>query len=250
MKKISLAIFDLLGTTVWNDNASTKFLHEASCHFGLRTSVADFENSGGTNKIRLYEFLIARDRGEDVQIENLDQYRFLRYYEHALEIFRRYSKLMISHYQTEAKAIPGAEETFRWCHDNDIRVVTDSGFHMAVNDAILDTLQWRERGLIDFALNLEDTGEIEKPAPFMIFKAMLLTEVQNVHEVIKIGDSPADLLSGYHAGCKGNIGVLTGGNSAEILRIYPHTHLINSVTDLPKLILREFNGSPYKLRIV
>ena len=250
MKKISLVIFDLSGTTVSDDNAVAKCLYEGASHFGLKTTIGDFEKTIGTNKIRLYEFMIARDQGEDVQIENLEQYRFQRYHEKAMEIFRYYSILMINHYRKEVKAIPGAEETFRWCHDNEIKVVTDTGFHRDVNNAIMEGLQWKEQGLIDFALDVEHTGEIGRPAPYMIFKAMLMTGVQSVHEVIKIGDTPADLLSGYNAGCRGNIGVLSGANSAETLRVYPHTHIIDSVADLPKLIIHEFSGSPYTLRIV
>lgn len=60
--------------------------------------------------------------------------------------------------------------------------------------------------------------------------------IQSVHEVIKIGDTPADLLSGYNAGCVGNIGVLSGANSRDVLMRYPHTHIIDSVANLPHLI--------------
>lgn len=249
MKNISLAIFDLSGTTVFDDNAVAKCLYQGASHFGLQTTIEDFEKTIGTNKIHLYEFMIARDHGEQVQIENLEQYRFPRYHEKAMEIFRYYSILMIDHYRKEVKAIPGAEDTFRWCHENEIKVVTDTGFHKDVNIAVMDGLQWIERGLVDFALDVEDTFEIGRPAPYMIFKAMLMTHVQSVHEVIKIGDTPADLLSGYNAGCRGNIGVLSGANSLETLRIYPHTHIIKSVADLPKLITTAFNGTPSKLKL-
>ena len=250
MKKIRLAIFDLSGTTVSDDNAVAKCLYEGAKYFGLKTTIADFEKTIGTNKIHLYEFMIARERGEQLEIENLEHYRFPKYHEEAMQIFRYYSILMIDHYRKEVKAIPGAEDTFNWCHENSIKVVTDTGFHKDVNHAIMEGLQWRERGLIDLALDVEDTGEIGRPAPYMIFKAMMLAGVQSVHEVIKIGDTPADLLSGYNAGCKGNIGVLSGANSIETLLIYPHTHIIQSVADLPKLIVSDFFGSPTKLRIV
>ena len=250
MKKINLAIFDLSGTTVSDDNAVAKCLYEGANHFGLKTTISDFEKTIGTNKIHLYEFMIARDHGEQLQIENIEQYRFPGYHEEAMQIFRYYSTLMINHYRKEVKPIPGAEDTFKWCHENNIKVVTDTGFHKDVNNAIMEGLQWRERGLIDLALDVEDTDEIGRPAPYMIFKAMVFTGVQSVHEVIKIGDTPADLLSGYNAGCRGNIGVLSGPNSVETLRIYPHTHIIQSVADLPKLIASEFNGLPPKIRVL
>ena len=76
MENIRLAIFDLSGTTVSDDNAVAKWLFEGSRHFGLQTTIEDFEKTIGTNKIHLYEFMLARDAGEQVEIENLEHYRF------------------------------------------------------------------------------------------------------------------------------------------------------------------------------
>jgi phosphoglycolate phosphatase-like HAD superfamily hydrolase len=101
-------------------------------------------------------------------------------------------------------------------------------------------LQWRERGLIDLALDVEDTNGVGRPSPYLIFRAMEATGVQSVREVIKIGDTPADLLSGYNSGCIGNIGVLSGANSLKTLQRYPHTHIIKSVQELPNLMLEHF----------
>ena len=95
--------------------------------------------------------------------------------------------------------------------------------------------------MVDLTLDVEDTNGIGRPAPYLIHLAMKELGVQSVHQVIKIGDTPADLLSGYNAGCVGNIGVLSGANSKEVLLNYPHTHIIDSVVDLPHLIETAFN---------
>lgn len=100
----------------------------------------------------------------------------------------------------------------------------------------MDGLQWLKNGLIDLAIDVETTNGIGRPAPYMIFHAMRELCVQSVHEVIKIGDTPADLLSGYNAGCGGNIGVLSGANDYETLSKYPHTHIINGIKELPSII--------------
>lgn len=54
------------------------------------------------------------------------------------------------------------------------------------------------------------SGERGRPAPYMIFYAMEKLDIQSVHEVIKIGDTPADMLEGRNAGCRGVVGVLSG----------------------------------------
>ena len=241
MSKIKLVVFDLSGTTVSDENAVAKCLYNASQEFGLSATLSDFEKTIGTNKIHLYEFMIARDSGIPVEIEQLESYRFPEFHAKALEIFDHYSVLMVDFYKNNIQPMDGAEDTFVWCRENGIKIATDTGFHRDVNTAIMDGLQWRERGLIDLALDVEDTDGVGRPAPYLIHKAMYELEIQSVHHVLKIGDTPADLLSGYNAGCIGNVGVLSGANRLETLIKYPHTHIIDSVKQLPELILNEFN---------
>jgi len=84
------------------------------------------------------------------------------------------------------------------------------------------------------------SGERGRPAPFMIFYAMEQLDVQSVHEVIKIGDTPADMLEGRNAGCLGVVGVLSGPRPVTAWGKYWHTHVIPSVKELPALIESEF----------
>ncbi len=240
MGKISLIVFDLSGTTVEDNNAVAKSLHQAAQEFNLNVSLGDFEKTIGTNKIHLYQFMIARTNGHKVEIDQLEKYHFPEYLDNALKIFERYSVIMVDYYKNNVQAMPGAEEAFKWCHDNSIKVATDTGFHRDVNTAILQGLKWHERGLVDLSLDVEDTNGVGRPSPYLIFKAMQTLGVQSVREVIKIGDTPADLLSGYNSGCVGNIGVLSGANSLKTLQKYPHTHIIKSVKDLPRLVGEQF----------
>ncbi|MEY3436030.1 MAG: Phosphonoacetaldehyde hydrolase [Bacteroidota bacterium] len=236
MNHPKLIVFDLSGTTVYDDNAVAKCLCNAANYHGLDVSVEEFEKTIGTNKIHLYEFMLARKNGKDVSINDLEKIRFSEFHKEALVIFDYYSELMVSYYQQEVQAMPGAEDVFEWCHQHGIKVATDTGFHRDVSKAIMHGLGWLAEAKIDLHLDVEDTSGIGRPAPYMIHKAMYTLGIQSVHEVMKIGDTPADLLSGYNAGCKWNIGVLSGANSKETLQKYPHTHIIDSVKDLPDLI--------------
>jgi phosphoglycolate phosphatase-like HAD superfamily hydrolase len=74
----------------------------------------------------------------------------------------------------------------------------------------------------------------------MIFHAMEATGVQNVKEVVTVGDTPLDLQSGSNAGAVGVVGVLSGAHDRESLQGQPHTHIINSIADLPDLIACAF----------
>jgi phosphonatase-like hydrolase len=242
MTKISMVMFDLSGTTVEDDMGVRDCLYQAAVEFKLRTTPEEILINMGTNKIHLYQFLIARQQGRKIDIVDFEKEKDSETLEEAMKIFRRYSELMINHYKKNTREIPGASTTFRWCHDHDIKVATDTGFHRNVVDALMEGLGWIRDGLVDLAVDVEHIpGEIGRPAPFMIYYAMTKLNIQSIHKVIKIGDTPADMLEGYNAGCKGVVGVLSGPRPIETWGKYWHTHVIPSVADLPKLIEAEFS---------
>lgn len=241
MGKISMVMFDLSGTTVHDDTGVRDCLYKAAQEFKLKTTQDEILLNMGTNKIHLYQFLIARERGKDIDIKDFEKIRDPETYEPAKKVFDRYQEIMIEHYRNEVKEVPGTSDTFRWCHEHGIKVATDTGFHHAITEAIMEGLGWVNDGLVDLSVDVEDIpGEIGRPAPFMIFHAMTRLDVQSVHEVIKIGDTPADMLEGRNAGCRGVIGVLSGPRPVTAWGRYWHTHVIPSVADLPELIESEF----------
>jgi phosphonatase-like hydrolase len=241
MGKISMVMFDLSGTTVQDDTGVRDCLYQAAAEFGLDTTPEEILLHMGTNKIHLYQFLIAREQGKEIDIKDLERIKDPGSYERAKEVFDCYQEIMIDHYRKNVREVPGASDVFRWCHAQGIRVATDTGFHHAVVEAIMDGLGWLQDGLVDRSVDVEDIpGQIGRPAPFMIFHAMTQLNVQSVHEVIKVGDTPADMLEGRNAGCRGVIGVLSGPRPVTAWGKYWHTHVIPSVADLPDLIESEF----------
>ena len=241
MGKISMVMFDLSGTTVHDDTGVRDCLYKAAQEFGLKTTQEEILLHMGTNKIHLYQFLIARERGKKIDMKDFERIKDPETYEPAIKVFDRYEEIMIEHYRNEVKEVPGAADTFRWCHKHGIKVATDTGFHREITEAIMEGLGWVRDGLVDLSVDVEHIpGQIGRPAPFMIFYAMVHLDVQSVHEVIKIGDTPADMLEGRNAGCRGVVGVLSGPRPVTAWGKYWHTHIIPSVADLPDLIESEF----------
>ena len=241
MERIKMVVFDLAGTTVQDDAAVSGSLYKAAVEFGLKTTHEEILKSIGTNKIHLYQYLIAKNKGIHISFKDFEGEKDPATYEEALKVFKRYTEIMIEYYRNNLKPMPGAEDTFQWCHDNDIWVATDTGFHGDVNKAIMQGLGWLDRKLVDIAVCVEDIpNHIGRPAPFMIFHAMQTLDVQSVRSVIKIGDMPADMLEGYNAGCAGIIGVGSGPLPNEEWGKYFHTHFIPSVKELPEVIERDF----------
>jgi phosphoglycolate phosphatase-like HAD superfamily hydrolase len=70
----------------------------------------------------------------------------------------------------------------------------------------------------------------------MIFRAMQLTGVTAVRAVLAAGDTALDLQAGTNAGAGLVVGVRTGGADEATLQQAPHTHVLDSVADLPGLL--------------
>lgn len=241
MSAIKLAVFDLSGTTIDDDLGVRDSLYEAAREAGVPTTPEEILLHMGTNKIHLYQFLIARSRGQAIDIRDFEKPQDAATAELATRVFHRYEEIMIARYRAGVREIPGAAATFRWCHEHGIKVATNTGFHRTITETIMDSLGWVRDGLVDLSVDVEHTpGHRGRPAPFMIFHAMAQLDVQSVAEVIKLGDTPADMLEGTNAGCRGVIGVLTGSRPPSAWGRYRHTHIIPSVADLPELVESEF----------
>ena len=241
MTTIGMVMFDLSGTTVRDDTGVRDCLYEAAQEYELATTPDEILLHMGTNKIHLYQFLIARSSGREIDIRDFEKKRDPDSYDRAKQVFDRYEELMIEHYHRKVEEVDGASDTFRWCHDHGIKVATDTGFHREITEAIMTGLGWLRDGLVDCSVHVQSIpGERGRPAPFMIFHAMQELDIQSVHQVIKVGDTPADMLEGRNAGCQGTVGVLSGPRPVTAFGKYWHTHLIPSVKELPELIESEF----------
>jgi phosphoglycolate phosphatase-like HAD superfamily hydrolase len=60
--------------------------------------------------------------------------------------------------------------------------------------------------------------------------------VSDPKRVAKVGDTPSDLEEGTNAGCGVVVGVTRGSHTAAQLEPFGHTHLIESVTEMPALL--------------
>jgi len=117
-----MVMFDLSGTTVYDDTGVRDCLYKAAVEHNLKTTPEEILLNMGTNKIHLYQFLIARSKGKKISIEDFEKIKDPETYEEAIKVFDRYTEIMIDHYRKEVKEVPGAADTFRWCHDHGIKV--------------------------------------------------------------------------------------------------------------------------------
>jgi len=119
----------------------------------------------GTNKIHLYQFLIARAQGKKIDFEDFEKVKDPETLPLAVQVFDRYQAIMLEYYRKQCKEVPGAADTFRWCHAHSIKVATDTGFHRVITDAIMEGLGWvrSNRGRRFYAFSQTSLGKRGSP---------------------------------------------------------------------------------------
>jgi phosphoglycolate phosphatase len=220
---IRLAALDMAGTTVADEGAVEEAFQSALDAVGLVAGNlmddpgAYIRRTMGQSKITVFTELLGGDRHRAEQAN----IAFEAAFDQAVG-------------RGEVAALPGAEETFATLRDCGVRICLTTGFSPATRDRIIDTLGWP--GLIDLALSPVDAGR-GRPWPDMILTAVLRLRIDDVAEVAVAGDTTSDLVAGTRSGATIVAGVLTGAHTRAELAEAPHTHLLDSIADLPSLIL-------------
>ncbi|MEU1736668.1 HAD-IA family hydrolase [Streptosporangium sp. NPDC020145] len=130
----------------------------------------------------------------------------------------------------------GIVETLDTLRDGDVKVCLTTGFSRSLISRVLADLSWSDR--FDLVLCTEDVGR-GRPMPDMVLSALLRLRVQDVRQVAVAGDSENDMLCGRRAGASVVAGIMTGAHSRERLLKGGATHILDSVRDLPSLVLTD-----------
>jgi phosphoglycolate phosphatase len=133
----------------------------------------------------------------------------------------------------ECTALPGADETLEELRGSGIALAVTTGFSERTRDLLLEVLGWTD--VVDIALSPSAVLR-GRPAPDLVLAAALEAKVSDMQHVAVVGDTTNDLLSGYRAGAGILVGVLTGAHSREALEGVPHTHVLDSVADVPDVV--------------
>jgi phosphoglycolate phosphatase-like HAD superfamily hydrolase len=78
-----------------------------------------------------------------------------------------------------------------------------------------------------------------RPAPYMIYHAMEAAHVNDVKDVMAVGDTPLDLQAANNAGVSA-VGVWSGAAPKEKLEKEKYNQLLPSVASLPELLKKSY----------
>jgi|SRR5215831_7051468 len=215
--RVDLVIFDLAGTTVEDRGEVPAAFTGALAEHGICISPEQLENvRGGSKREAILQFIPPGP-------ERLSR---------AASVYATFRAQLTDRYQSSGvHPVAGAAKTFRSLRERGVRVAANTGFDRATTTLLLDALGWSE-GIFDAVVCGDDVRQ-GRPAPYLIFRAMEAALATSVQRVANVGDTVSDLHAGHNAGVGWNVGVLSGAHQRSMLQRAPHTHLLNSVAELP-----------------
>ena len=225
MHTIKLAVFDMAGTVVNEDNVVYKTLQKAINERGFQLTL-DFvlEHGAGKEKHQAIKDIIKADIG------SVDA-------EMAASIFEDFKVLLNEAYhKLDVGSYEGVEQMLLSLKENGIKVALNTGYDSKTAHLLLNKMHWTKGKQYDVLVTADDVV-LGRPNPDMIVEAMMKLNVHDEEQVLKAGDSIIDIEEGKNANCGVTIGVTTGAHTRHQLLSANPTHVLDSLTELRQLLL-------------
>lgn len=217
----ALLVTDFAGTTMEDAGAVLGAYRSALNRFEIPFTEEDLAARRGASKRAVFEELAGRalpaDEASSVAAGALAAFEAALRDEYASGAVRE---------------VPGAEASLRRLKQAGVKLALTTGFNRELLNLLVGRLAWQE--LFDVTLAAED-APLGRPAPFLIYQAMMALGVGDVARVAVAGDTPLDLQAGNNARAGWVIGVLSGAHGVATLGATPHTHLLPSIAEVPGL---------------
>ena len=218
---IRLVVLDIGGTIIEERGDVPQALTTALSRHGIQSSADEIRSRRGASKREIVRYFVEKQSPRGLESNQL-----------IAAIYNEFSASLLEAYRS-VPPIPGAESAMQQMRRDGYLLATTTGFDRAITTSIFQRLGWERY----FAATIcSDDVAQGRPSPFMLFHAMEAARVDNVAEVMAVGDTPLDLQAGNNAGLRAVVGVLSGAATAEALRREPHSHILPSVADLPALL--------------
>jgi len=209
-ENIELFVFDIAGTTVNETFIVHEKLIEAFGDFGYEIDIEIANKSIAVPKsVGISKILTENFQIESKQLTSNIHQAFLS------KIDAYYST------STDINETDGSSILFDYLKKRGVKIFLDTGFNRKTASIIINRLKWASK--IDGFI-ASDEVKNGRPFPDMIIKAMFLSNCKKASNVIKVGDTKADMIQGKRSGCRYVIGVESG--------IYSAVELIEAGADL------------------
>jgi phosphonatase-like hydrolase len=217
---IKLIVLDVGGTLIQDHGEVPEAMLGAFSRHGITVTPAEFSAWRGASKRSMARHFVEL-RGPATGQPALVEAIYADFVAHAGKAYEN------------VQPIAGAEDTLKQLRAAGYLLATSTGFDRQLNDQVFAHLGWHDY----FVASITSDDVVDgRPAPYMLFRAMEAAHVNNVDNVMAVGDTPLDLQAGENAGLGAVIGVSSGAASEDRLRQERSTGILPSVAALPALL--------------
>ena len=213
-----LLISDMAGTTIQEKGIVYNSLFNTIKLIKPKLMKGEITKFSGHNKIDVIRHFVKEEKihSPDIVIRNLNSEfnYFLK-----KEYMNNSSVRLIS---------PTLPDYFNMLRSNGVRVALNTGYNIDIQNLLVDKLN-----MINFIDDYISSEEVTKgrPSPYMIHALMERNKITDVSEVLKVGDTVADIREGKNAGCD-TVGVLSGSDTVSMLRKENPNFIVNNITNM------------------
>ena len=129
------------------------------------------------------------------------------------EMYQSFEKHLFASLTNFTTPIPGVLDTIKELRENGIKIGSTTGYTQAMMDVVRPGAA--AKGYVVDNLVTPDNLPAGRPAPYMIYKNMIDLAIPSVDNIVKVGDTIADIKEGINAKVW-SIGVITGSNEMGI----------------------------------
>ncbi|MCL2199055.1 MAG: phosphonoacetaldehyde hydrolase [Defluviitaleaceae bacterium] len=253
--KIKTIILDWAGTTVdFGSFAPVESFMTAFAAYGINPTAEETRAPMGLAKRVHVATMLA---GERLAAEWVKQHGKPHTEADIDAIYKKFEPALFSVLKNYADPLPGVLDTVNKIRRKGIKIGSTTGYTREMMN-IVAPLAKQNGYAPDFLVCPEEVNGKGRPYPYMLWRNLEALNCENINEVLKIGDTEADMQEGKNAGCL-CVGVIAGSSMLglsenELADLEPQQKseafaktraayltsgadfVINSIIELPKLI--------------
>ncbi|MCP9333095.1 phosphonoacetaldehyde hydrolase [Lentilactobacillus hilgardii] len=205
---IRAVIFDWAGTTIdYGNQAPAMTIKKTLKQFGIEVTFAELRQEVGLEPLTQIKTLMGR---EDIQKRWYIMHPDISLEEGISQIYKWFNRNIMEVLPQIAKVKAGMPTLISYLRTQGIRFATTTQYTKEMLDQILPLAS--EQGFDPFInITAEDLNRTDCLDSDMISQAMRKLRIRNPRTVIKVGDSPKDILEGKDAGVV-TIGMIEGSS--------------------------------------
>jgi phosphonoacetaldehyde hydrolase len=209
MRDISAIILDWAGTTVdYGCFAPVNAFITAFSAFGVTPTTEETRAPMGLAKRAHIEKMLA---GEQLAAAWREVHGKPHTQEDINAIYSCFEPALFSVLKNHTDPLPGAVAAVRKIREMGIVIGSTTGYTAAMMEVVVPAA--KAKGYApDCIVCPDDTGGVGRPYPYMLWRNLERLGVRSIDEVVKIGDTAADMQEGKNAGCL-CVGVLKGSST-------------------------------------